>query len=357
MRLRRFTARTAADAMALVRRELGPDAVIISTETADNGATTVTAALENDDDGDLARDFAVAAGGGPSEDTLPFDAAELIAEALTAHGTPPRLAEKILMASLELIDAANPLPALAGALDAVFGFQPLDSRSRLGGGDGGGRPLMLVGPPGAGKTIAVAKLAARAVLERRRVRVLSTDTVRAGGIEQLEAFTRLMALPLHRIDGEAQLAAALAEAAARSAGPGDPAALIDTAGINPYNASDRDELAAFIAAADAEPVLVLPAGGDLYDSVELAEAFADLGCRRMIVTRVDMVRRLGSVLAVAEAARLGFSDIGISANVADGLIPLNPVALARLLMPDVAAAIPPHDTPPHRTTTPERVLP
>ncbi|HEY0522544.1 MAG TPA: GTPase [Stellaceae bacterium] len=356
MRLRRFTARTAADAMALVRRELGPDAVIVSTETADNGAATVTAALENDDDGDLARDFAVAAGGGLSEDTLPLDAAELIAEALTAHGTPPRLAEKILMASLELLDAANPLPAMAGALDAVFGFQPLDGRAYLSG-DGGARPLMLVGPPGAGKTIAVAKLAARAVLGRRRVRVLSTDTVRAGGIEQLEAFTRLMALPLHRIDGEAQLAAVLADAAARSAGPGDPAALIDTAGINPYNASDRGELAAFIAAADAEPVLVLPAGGDLYDSVELAEAFADLGCRRMIVTRVDMVRRLGSVLAVAEAARLGFSEIGISANVADGLIPLNPVALARLLMPDVAAVAPPHDTPPHRTTSPERVLP
>jgi flagellar biosynthesis protein FlhF len=357
MRLRRFTARTAAEAMALVRRELGPDAVIVSTESADTGATTVTAALENDDDADLARDFAAAAAAGQSADSAlpPLDAAELIAEAVTAHGTPPRLAEKILMASLELLaDAADPLPALAGALDAVFGFQPLDDRRR-----DGGQPLMLVGPPGAGKTIAVAKLAARAVLARRRIHVLSTDTVRAGGIEQLEAFTRLMALPLHRIDGEAQLAAALADAAALSAGPGDPAALIDTAGINPYNASDRDELAAFIAAADAEPVLVLPAGGDLYDSVELAEAFADLGCRRMIVTRVDMVRRLGSVLAVAEAARLGFSDIGISANVADGLIPLNPVALARLLMPDAAATVTPprHDAPPHRTTTPERVLP
>src|SRR5690349_24306245 len=125
MRLRRFTARTAADAMALVRRELGPDAVIVSTETADTGATTVTAALENDDDADLARDFETAAAGRLPDGT-PLDAAELIAEALTAHGTPPRLAERILMAALELLELTEPLPALAGALDAVFGFQPLE---------------------------------------------------------------------------------------------------------------------------------------------------------------------------------------------------------------------------------------
>ena len=55
---------------------------------------------------------------------------------------------------------------------------------------------------------------------------------------------------------------------------------------------------------------------------------------RMLVTRLDMVHRLGSLLAAADAAHLSFCDAGISPDVAEGLIPLNPVALARLLLPE-----------------------
>lgn len=47
--------------------------------------------------------------------------------------------------------------------------------------------LLLTGPPGAGKTASIAKLAARAVLEGRTVDVLTMDVGRAGGIEQLRA--------------------------------------------------------------------------------------------------------------------------------------------------------------------------
>src|SRR3546814_5037307 len=46
MLLRTFTARTAAEAMAQVRRALGDEAIILSTQDDDDGGVRITAALE-----------------------------------------------------------------------------------------------------------------------------------------------------------------------------------------------------------------------------------------------------------------------------------------------------------------------
>lgn len=318
MRLRSYTAATIPEAMALVREHLGPEAIIVSTQSLESGGASVTAALEEGD---------------PPAGSIADDAVDAIHEALAAHGVPPRLIEKLLKAAAEL-DSDDTVLALAGALDAVFTFAPIGDRPAA-------RPLMLVGPPGAGKTISTAKLAARAVLGHRPTRVVTADTVRAGGIEQLEAFTRLLELPLHTVESTKHLTGLVSDPVAGEM------VLVDTAGINPYNASDRADLAGFIAAAEAEPIFVVPGGGDLFDTVEMAGIFAELGCRRMLATRLDMVQRLGSVLAAAEAANLAFCDVGITPSVADGLTPLTPVALARLLLPDPALPADPSAIQPH----------
>jgi flagellar biosynthesis protein FlhF len=315
MRLRTFTAKTMPEAMALVRNQLGSDAVILSTGRV-TGGISVTAALDH---GETANGY----GAAPAESTMPEppnDPYEDVHETLIAHATPAPIVERVLTAALERA-APDALGALAGGLEAVFSFAPLSDRPAY-------RPLMLVGPPGAGKTVSIAKLATRAVLAGRKPIVISTDTVRAGGIAQLESFVCMLGLELHRADGTRQLTQLVA--AAGESGP----VLIDSAGINPYSANDRGELAAYLVAAGAEPVLVLPAGGDVFDSIEIAHAFASLGAKRLLTTRLDMVHRLGSQLAAADAAHLSFCDASLSADIAKGLTPLNPVALARLLMPE-----------------------
>jgi flagellar biosynthesis protein FlhF len=224
-----------------------------------------------------------------------------------------------------MISGLAPLQALAGSLEKTLAFAPLALRR-------GAKPLIMVGPPGAGKTLVTAKLATRAVLAGRAVRVISSDTIRAGGIAQLEAFTTLLGIALHRADGEREM-----ERQVLAATP-DEIVLIDSGGINPYSAGDRRELADLIAAAGAEPIFVLPAGGDAFDTIEMAQAFRLLGAGRMLVTRLDMVHRLGSVLGAAEASGLGFCGAGTASDVTKGLTPLNPIALARLLLPEMAKA-------------------
>ncbi len=319
MRLRTITAPTMTQAMELLRIELGDDAIIVSTETAD-GQVKIIAALEEAEP-EYPGVGAVTADP-MAQLTAADDPIDAVHEALLIHGLPNRLLEKIIDAAF-VIGADDPLSALAGALAQLYSFSPLIDRRP-------NQPLALVGPPGAGKTVGIAKLAARLVFAKRKVRLITTDTVRAGGIEQLDAFAKVMRLPLHTAETDRQLARLVDSAAP------DEYVLIDTQGINPYSPRDVAELTSLLRSVPSEPVLVMAGGGDVVDAMEQAQAFSALGIGRLMVTRLDMVRRFGGMLAAAEAAGLAFSDCSMTPTVADGLSSLDPMILARMLMPEPA---------------------
>ena len=126
---------------------------------------------------------------------------------------------------------------------------------------------MLVGPPGAGKTLCIAKFATRLAIGKKPVTVISTDIDRAGGMEQLAAFTRLLKLNLLEIEDYHALRDAVH---AQKAGH---AVLIDTAGRNPFNEIDRKHVRALIASVGGEARLVLPAGIDATEALDMAREF------------------------------------------------------------------------------------
>jgi len=311
MRLRTFTGRTTVEALGLVRAHLGPSAVIVSTQEDDRGSARVTAAL--DDDLQL-----------PPEpvEASPHHFDRVIAQALSSHGVAPEISELILRAA-HARAGESPRTALAQGLGSLFRFEPLLPTNA--------RPIMLVGPPGGGKTVTAAKLAARAVMAGQATRLLTTDMVRAGGVAQLEAFAKILRTPFQPVEGPERLGTALASC--------DPAEhiIIDTTGINPFSAEDTRELATLTACCDAEPVLVFAAGGDANETVAMAEIFRDLGCARLVVTRLDTVRRLGSLLSVANTLELCFAELGVAPDISDGLLAFTPKLLARLLLPKGAS--------------------
>lgn len=313
MRLKTFTAPSTGDAMQLVRDEMGDEAIIVSTRR--SGRTVrVTAAL---DDAPTDNNLAM-------EEALPT--ADRLAETLAFHGVPADIIDRLRRETMA-IAVDDPVLALAGALDAVFEFHPLPDDAI----DGDTRPIMLVGPPGVGKTVTAAKLAARVALRGRAVGVVTTDTRRAGGIEQLAAFTRLIDADLKT----ATDAQSLADAVARA--PAGAPVYIDSAGSNPFDEAEMLKLAALADAVDAETVLVLAAGSDTREGAETACRFAAIGTRRLLATRLDIARRIGGILAAADAAHLKFCDVSVTPHIADGLNPINPVSLARLILPDGGA--------------------
>jgi flagellar biosynthesis protein FlhF len=274
-----------ADAMARVRSELGADALILATRRVGDGVE-VTAALE------------------ATEDLVsPLPSPEIVT-ALDFHGTPADL-----RSVLERSD-------LATALAQALRFEALPLRQS---------PLLVVGTPGAGKTLTVARLATRLVLAGSLPMVISADGKRAGATEQLAAFTRLLGISLIVACHPVTLSRALAR---RETGA---PVLIDSPGCDPFNPGQMEELVALATTAGAAMVPVIPAGTDPAEAADQARAYHTCGARLVLATRLDLARRLGSVLAAANAG-LALTEAGISADVADGLHPITPAWLAERLL-------------------------
>lgn len=323
MRVRSFNAATMTEAMAQVRAALGPDAIIVSTHRSRRGrGVQITAALDEPQaDRDLSASLA------RTDEPETATEANPLHDMLDYHGVPVRLRTRLIACAGDM-PTPDPTTALAGALDSYFSFA---NRA-----DPTAAPVMLVGPPGVGKTVCVAKLAARSVLQGGGVAVATTDTVRAGAIAQLEAYTSLLEQPLLMADSPGELRRAVAAKA-------DSSLVVDSPGTNPFDDQEMSDLAAFVKTAKVEPVLVLTASADPAEAAETAEQFARIGCRRLIVTRLDAARRIGAMLTAALAGDLAFTEVSITASVAQGLRPLNPMSLSRVLTRDPQASADPQE--------------
>ena len=311
MRLKSFHGPNLTDAMRMVREALGAEAIIVATRDDDMGGVRVTAAI---DDPEPARAVVPAA----AQLAESPEAIDRIAEALARHQTPAPIAERLLATATQFA-TYDPVLALGAAFDAHLQFQPIVE-------DKFDKPLMFVGPPGAGKTLCTAKFATRLTLGKKPVTVISTDTERAGGLEQLAAFTRLLKINLLEIEDSHALRDTV------QSQKSSHAVLIDTPGRNPFNDYERQQVQAFIAAAGGEATLVLPAGFDASEALDMAREFQSIGATRLIVTRLEMTRRLGSLLRVAFESRMPLANFSISGKVTEAPVPLNPVMLAKLVL-------------------------
>lgn len=309
MRVKSFRAADIADAMRQVRREMGEDAIILSSSETESGAEVI-AAIDGPRQASPRRQAA--------PDARQPDIVRA-GDCLAYHGLPPRLSQRILN-RLAQHPTGDGEGALALALAATLMFRPLP--------DAPTRPLMLVGPQGAGKTVSTAKLAARLVLSGQCARIIGCDSSRAGAAEQLAAYADILGVTHVIADGVGKLRSAIADH------NGNGPLLIDTAGCNPYSSDDLRETQALAEASGAEPVLVLPAGIDPLEAADLAVLFAGLGARRIILSKLDAARRFGAVLHAAETAGLALAEATASPYIGQGLHALDPRQLARLLLRD-----------------------
>jgi flagellar biosynthesis protein FlhF len=289
MHLKTYRAPTIVQAMAEIRAELGADALILSSRRV-SGGIEVTACLEH-----AAEDPPAPAPQKPRWPAAP-------ANTLAWHGIPAPLAARLA--------GGNLAEALGAQLN--FGTLPLHAAA----------PLLLTGPPGAGKTLTIARLATRLVLSGHPPLVISADGRRAGAAEELAAYTRLLGIELIVANKPATIARALQR------GPDGAPVLIDTAGLNPFDPAQIGAMQALATTASAVTIMVLPAGQDPQEAAEQADIFAAAGIRHLIPTRLDIARRLGAILAAASAGGMILSEAGTGPGATDGLTRLTPALLA-----------------------------
>lgn len=291
-----------AEAMAAMRRALGPDAVIVAARE-DAKGVRITAAVDARDD----LDSLVPARAEP-------DLSEGILRVLAWHGLPAAIGRRFLETT-PIAQAGDVMAALTLLLAAWCATTSPES------GLQGVR--LLVGVPGSGKTLVLAKLAAAACLAGRRVRVICSDGARAGEDARLRELLAPLGLKPETVPERRERLALEVEH--------DALVLIDTPGIVPGRGEELARLAEAIGQFRARPLLVWPAGLDPHDACDMAANFAALGIRECIVTRLDLARRLGSVLA-APAHGLRLLGASLGASMARPIVPLAPGRLASLLI-------------------------
>ncbi len=330
MLLRTIIGSDMRDGMRRVREQLGDDAIIVQVEEMQGGGVLLLAAADADAPAPKsAEPVSVPKGAGtgqpPSIETAPTNVSqpppperlfEQVAEALSFHRCPPAISERLIEA-MEGADLRSAESALSAALGAALGFaDPVPERAA---------PTVLVGAPGSGKTVTLAKLAAEAALAGRRVGIVTADVARAGGVAQIDTFAGALGIDVLQATTPREVQDALLALGQSEA------VFIDTPAATPFVPAEAAEAIGLARAAKGEILPVLAAGLDPVESAETAAAWREAGARRCIVTRTDAVRRLGGLLAAAGAG-LRVGQIGVSRAIARGLAPATPDRVAALLL-------------------------
>ena len=345
MKIKSYFAPTVEDAMAMARQELGPEAMLVNSRRAPPEARghgeyeVVFADLEAD-----RQERAATVGGaqppsqGPSGDRLSTEVAELKREmegmrrtlmrsafaptqwlasspdiseayaALTANEVGPELAREIVQgAATRAAAPRSPLArgagrteadafqrALAEELESRIAAEPL-----LGRGEVPPRIVVLVGPPGAGKTTTLVKLAVNYGLGAKRpTLLLSMDTYRVAAADQLRSYAAILGVGLQVLETVAALAQAIEEHR------GKDLILIDTPGFGFGDMDHAHALARFVAGrSDVDAQLVLSSSMKSADLTRVADSFEVFRPQRLLFTKLDETGSFGPILN--EAARTG----------------------------------------------------
>jgi flagellar biosynthesis protein FlhF len=207
--------------------------------------------------------------------------------------------------------------ATAAAIEAALATE-------LGGLVSGDEPFapveLFVGPPGAGKTTTIAKIAARERAQRgRKLSLLAADGFRVGAVEQLRLYADLIGSPF----AVARTPAEIERSLIATASP----VLVDTAGRSLGDARALEVAERLSSLPGVRTHVVLPAGSSVRQAARLLDAYG-ARARRVVLTRLDEGDSVAPLLKLIAERDLTLSYLGTGQRVPDDLERASGAALA-----------------------------
>ncbi|PWU01385.1 MAG: hypothetical protein C5B51_23005 [Terriglobia bacterium] len=344
MRVKSYYSSTVPEAIALARQEMGPDALLVTSRPAPPEARHLgeyevvfadQAPVAAAEPHKATRFEAGLPEPHRSEDHIAAEVAELkkqidgmrraltkaafapkqwlgplpgLSEAyaqLTANDVAEDLAREILQAAAaetEGITAGETSPeqpaawqrALIEQMQSRFLIEPM-----LGVAESRPRIVALVGPPGAGKTTTLVKLAVNyGLASRRPVLLISADAYRVAAADQLRAYAAILGVGFEMVETVSALAQTIEE------NRGKELIFIDTAGLGFAELDSCSDLAQFLSTrSDIDRQLVLSASMKPADLTHVIDAYQIFRPQRLLFTRLDETASLGAIFN--EAVRTG----------------------------------------------------
>ena len=334
MHVKRLYGPSVRDALMAAREELGPDALVLSTELVPapgwrgwigQRRVRLTAAAERPpsrlhrfgEPGSLSESRPEVTEERPRTTPMQGPRASLIAK-LAAAGIDPGLCEAVAerLTDAECRGGTDHIirRALAAELQGTAGEDKEYARFEV-----------FVGPPGVGKTTTIAKIAARErAADGPALGLVSADGFRAGAIEQLRAYASIMRVPFRTARTSDELEEALNSSR--------QTALVDTAGRSP---ADREVTSLFDVLSRKRSVrthLVVAADTSASTARRIFERYAPLKPARVVITKLDECDSVMPLLSVIRDRQLPVSYLSAGQRVPEDLARATPAALAAALL-------------------------
>ncbi len=371
MKIKSYYSRSVESAIAEAREELGPEAMLVESRKAAPdarhlGEYEVVFALTSDGPP------ATAKSAGPSaatpRDSLSHDVAALKKElegmrraitrtafappqwlsgapdlsdayaVLTANEIDPDLAREIVQ-SAESRSSGGSRPKVAqfdqprdsGAYQQAL-IQELASRftvkPALGRTESGARITALVGPPGAGKTTTLVKLAVNYGLAcRRPVLLISMDNHRIAAAEQLRSYAGILGVGFQVLETVSALAQSIEENRSKDL------ILIDTPGLGFTEIGDSSTLARFLSSrADLDTQLALAASVKPADLTRMVDAYQVFKPQRLVFTKLDETTSFGPIFNETVRTGMPLSFFATGQRIPEDLEEVTPGRLTSLIL-------------------------
>lgn len=333
MRIRHFEARTMREAIAQVKRELGPNAVILSARQAHRGllatrVVEVTAGIEEEreripmppsrtglDETDVERIVAPLKAEMRSLRSLVRLQAEVAIKDRNRTAAPQAAPVPVPVSG----PLPPPPPVPAPAPSKAMSLGQLTAPAR-------GRVVVVTGAPGVGKTTTIAKLASRdALIRGTQVALITTDAYRVGGVEQIRAYAELIGVPLETV-GEVEdlwFAFGRLQEAERI--------YVDTGGRSRLDMGELETIAAVLAkTADVEVHLAISACASARQMEKDIERYRFFRPSRLIFTKCDEADDLTELVQTPARCSLPVSYITTGQRVPEDIEEASPDRLVEL---------------------------
>jgi len=381
MQVKRFEVASMNDAMIKIKKDLGPDAVILSARKVKNGKQDVFEVMAARDEEPPAAQTR------PRESDFkpksrPADASSDVLEAFRGELREIKCAVETLqkqsMLGRELAEMKETINSFFDVLGMRKGRAPQDLNSKLylhltaggfskasacrivdavnqmtatpqalsdeealtltarhigetlpAGREGASekRIKMFIGPTGVGKTTTLAKLAARySLMKKRNVGLITTDNFRIAAAEQLGTYAKIMGLRMEKASTRESF-----EKAVRSFADKD-IILVDTPGRARPDDGYLRQLEGILPASELETNLLINATGSEDHLDNIVSAYSKFRISNLIVTKIDESRRFGMLYDIISKTGKPVTYLTCGQNVPQDIEEVTPTRMASLML-------------------------